>query len=344
MKNIWIDLENSPHVLFFEPIIKALKKQGFLVYVTARDYAQVSELVNLFKIESTIVGKHYGKNKFNKIIGLFIRSFQLFLTIYNKHIDLAFSHFSRSQLLAAKTFKIPTVVAYDYEYVQKLLFLKPDLFIVPEVLYKNSNLSMNKRYTYYPGLKENVYMQSFKFDNSLKKIFNINEKDILITVRPPATEAHYHNNKSSQLFELIIDYLLSDDNTKVLILPRTNEQADTIVSRWNKYIINNKIVIPHNAVNGIDLVNISDLVISGGGTMVREASVIDVPAYSFFCGKTGEVDKYLEKKGKLSIIRTPNDIKSKIKFVKKKKEKRKESIMNLTISSIINIINKLVNR
>ena len=41
---IWIDLDNTPHVIFFEPIIKQLKARGFPVLVTARDAFQVCEL------------------------------------------------------------------------------------------------------------------------------------------------------------------------------------------------------------------------------------------------------------------------------------------------------------
>lgn len=47
-KIIWIDLENSPHVLFFNPIIKELKRGGYKAVVTVRDYAQVIELADIF--------------------------------------------------------------------------------------------------------------------------------------------------------------------------------------------------------------------------------------------------------------------------------------------------------
>ena len=48
---IWIDFDNSPHVLFFDPIITELQKYGYEVVVTARDYAQVIELCKLFNIK-----------------------------------------------------------------------------------------------------------------------------------------------------------------------------------------------------------------------------------------------------------------------------------------------------
>ena len=43
-KKIWIDIDNSPHVPFFLPIIEELRKKGFEVDLTARDMYQVREL------------------------------------------------------------------------------------------------------------------------------------------------------------------------------------------------------------------------------------------------------------------------------------------------------------
>jgi hypothetical protein len=37
---IWIDLDNSPHVPLFAPIIKHFREHGVSVLVTARDHAQ----------------------------------------------------------------------------------------------------------------------------------------------------------------------------------------------------------------------------------------------------------------------------------------------------------------
>ena len=42
--SIWIDLENSPHVPFFVPIIKRLENEGYHILVTARGQSQTFEL------------------------------------------------------------------------------------------------------------------------------------------------------------------------------------------------------------------------------------------------------------------------------------------------------------
>jgi len=42
-KKIWIDLENTPHIPFFKPIIRELEQRGYTVVLTARDAFQVCE-------------------------------------------------------------------------------------------------------------------------------------------------------------------------------------------------------------------------------------------------------------------------------------------------------------
>src|SRR5262245_45389917 len=73
-KKIWIDLENTPHIPFFKPIIRELEKRGFSVVLTARDAFQVCELADKFGMKYTRIGKHYGKNRMLKAWGLARRS------------------------------------------------------------------------------------------------------------------------------------------------------------------------------------------------------------------------------------------------------------------------------
>jgi hypothetical protein len=44
----WIDLENTPHIPFFKPIIRELDQRGYTVVLTARDAFQVCELADKF--------------------------------------------------------------------------------------------------------------------------------------------------------------------------------------------------------------------------------------------------------------------------------------------------------
>ena len=133
-KKIWIDLENSPHIPFFKPIIKELESQGYEVFITARDCFQVCELADLFQLQYKKIGRHYGKNKALKVFGLLWRTFQLLPSIIKEKPDIAVSHFSRSQMLLSSLKKIPFAVIIDYEHTQWLPFVHPTRVIIPEAI------------------------------------------------------------------------------------------------------------------------------------------------------------------------------------------------------------------
>src|ERR1700688_1775816 len=153
-KKIWIDIDNSPHVPFFIPIIAELQKRGHKVLLTARDSYQVCELLEFHHLDCKVVGGHWGKNRFMKTLGTLVRASRLVPLAFNEKPDLAISVVSRAQLLACKALHIPMVVTFDYEFVEKMQFLQPDWILVPEVI-PDSAAGVAKRAIFrYPGLKE----------------------------------------------------------------------------------------------------------------------------------------------------------------------------------------------
>src|SRR5260370_18805313 len=70
---IWIDLDNTPHVPFFAPIIEELQKGNYSVMVTARDCFQVRELAHLFHLNYKLICHHSGKTRIRKVAGLCCR-------------------------------------------------------------------------------------------------------------------------------------------------------------------------------------------------------------------------------------------------------------------------------
>src|SRR5258707_13439521 len=66
---IWIDVDNTPHVPFFAPIIEELQKCNYSVMVTARDCFQVRQLADLLHLNYKLIGHHSGKIKILKLPG-----------------------------------------------------------------------------------------------------------------------------------------------------------------------------------------------------------------------------------------------------------------------------------
>jgi predicted glycosyltransferase len=61
-------------------------------------------------------------------------------------------------------------------------------------------------------------------------------------------------------------------------------------------------------VDGRSLVALADVVVSGGGTMNREAAALGTPVWSIFEGRLGAVDEMLARHGRLSLLRDPDEV------------------------------------
>jgi len=340
---VWIDLDNSPHVLFFDPIISELEKHDFNVVITARNYAQVIELANLFCLKYKKIGRHIGKRKLVKALGLVLRSMQLLPFAIKERPNLALSHGSRAQVIVAKLLGIKSIVAYDYELAKGLPFFKPNIAFVPEAIPdKKLNKKKVNKTVKYSGLKEDVYVHKFLPNPEIIEQLKLDEKKVIITIRPPANKAHYYVEKSDELLVETINYLVNLKNTQIIITPRTKEQGQELKSNWRKYFQTNKIIIPNKVVNGLNLIWYSDLVFSGGGTMIREAAALGVPAYSIFGSEIGSVDRYLESVGKLTILNDKENIYGKIDIVKRIKTLPKDIGDRRVLDEIVNQIIELI--
>jgi predicted glycosyltransferase len=343
---IWVDFENTPHVLILKPIIEELQRRNHQVFITARDCSQTLELANYFKMNAHRISHHHGKKKINKILGHVSRILRLLWFSRDKDISVALSHGSRSQIIAAGFLKIPTFVMWDYEYAS-LSFIHRfiDRLVVPEVLSVESfNCKIDsKKILKYPGIKEHIYVANLMNNGVALQQLSLDPGKIIITIRPPAVDAHYYNHRdgSNDLFLEALKYFSSFDQTILIVLARTKFQQENIIKFAQKNGNSKNIIFPPKAQNGIALIWNSDIVIGGGGTMNREAAVLNVPVYSIFQGKLGAVDRYLNKTGHLTIIRSKEDLKT-IKLIKRKHPqkphlKENRDLINYIVEEILEI-------
>jgi len=336
---VWIDLDNSPHVPFFAPIIEELQKRDYSIVVTARDCFQVRELADLFHLNYKLIGHHSGKSKIRKVAGLCSRALQLIPTILREKPDLAVSHCSRSQLIASTICRIPSFFLGDYEFATGWIFIYPTWHMRPEVIPDGDLPWSPSRNLKYPGIKEDVYVPRFVPDPSIRSQLGFQEEDMVVTMRPPASEAHYHNPQSDELFEAAVEFLSKKAELKLVALPRNEKQAMYLRKRWPELFSNGKMRIPEKVVDGLNLIWHSDLVISGGGTMNREAASLDVPVYSVFRGKIGAVDQFLSKAGRLVLLQSLEDLRTKILPIRRKRpatpQNRHSAALNRIVEQIV---------
>ena len=340
-RKIWIDLDNSPHVPFFLPIIRRLREEGHRVEISARDCFQTCELLDLAGIDYQKIGRHYGRSPIRKVLGLLVRSAQLYRFGRRKDFSVAVSHGSRALILAAKALSIANINMFDYEYSIFGLGIDnvPTKQILPAAI--TDDLLPRRidpgRVVKFQGFKEEVYVSEFRPDPDFINRAGFDDQKVIALLRPPATEANYHDPQSELLFQRVIELMLAHPNTLLVLLPRTSKQATALAQL--KKAGENRIVLPNKALDGLNLVWHSDLVISGGGTMNREAAFLGVPAYSIFTGQTSAVDKALIRQNKIVLISNEAQV-AEIKIEKRKRARDFEYQDNNPASTIINEILK----
>jgi predicted glycosyltransferase len=308
-QRIWIDLDNTPHVPFFRPIIRELEARDHEVIVTARDAFQVCELADLYGMNYTKVGRHYGKNPIRKVLGLVWRSLMLLPLVLRHRPTLALSHGARSQILVCNLLRIPTVMVMDYEHAKTPSLLRPRWEIVPQAISKERlHCATPERIMTYEGIKEDVYAPEFKPDPTLPGRLGLRSDRIVVTVRPPASEAHYHSDASDALFVAFMEIALARPDVQVVLLPRNKRQEQKLRIAHPHWFSGDRLVVPEFAVDGLNLLWNSDLVVSGGGTMNREAAALGLPVYSIFRGPTGSVDRQLEREGRLTMLKSVDEV------------------------------------
>jgi hypothetical protein len=207
----------------------------------------------------------------------------------------------------------------DYEHASKMYFMKVWV-IYPEIIPTEGRTSNRIRILKYPGIKEDVYLPSFHPDPQLRPRLGIAQDELLVTVRPPATEAHYHNPEADGLLEATLEKFSIMPGARVLLLPRNKHQENELRAAWTKEIASGKIVIPARVEDGMNIIWNSDLVVSGGGTMNREAAAMGVPVYSIFRGRIGAVDQFLSAQGRLVLLESVEQVRTQIRAVRRNRE------------------------
>lgn len=310
---IWIDLDNSPHAQFFPPIIRRLEEAGYSVLLTARRFGQVEEIAQAHGLGYTVIGQHRTPHFFfTRASATVARALRLAAFALRNRPAIAVNHGSRAQVIAAWLLGIPVMAIYDYEFVYSELFsrmatklLLPET--IPSLTLENQHVNMEKVIRY-PGYKENVYLSGWHDSPTVMDDLQLDPDRLIVTVRPPATWAHYQDPFSDVLFRALVERLRENEDAQVVVLPRTRAQGERLKHEYGMH--SPPFQVSERSVDALSLMARSDAVLSGGGTMAREAAIIGTPAYSLFAGKPGAVDAALERAGRLTILRKIEEVRN----------------------------------
>jgi len=309
---VWIDLTNSPHVLVMRPIVAALRADGHEVEVTARDFAQTLELCERLGVEHTAIGSHAGERLGRKAAGLASRSLALARWARGRGFDVALGHASNDVTVAAKLLRIPSATAFDYEWATVQHNVNCRLaraVVVPEAIppERLDRYGARGKLRRYSGLKEEYYLADFEPDAAVLEELGIDAEQPIAVVRTPPDASLYHRHESA-VFPRVLERLR--DRAQTVVLPRTprqREEIDAIAGGDFKATAAGapRLIVPERAIDAQSLIAHADLVVSGGGTMNREAVALGAPVLTTFEGRLGAVDEGLLRDGRLRRLEDP---------------------------------------
>ncbi len=270
---IWIDLANSPHVATFEPVVERLRNDGYDVALTVREHAQTLPLaIDAFgesALEQIGGSSPPGRVAKGKAIGG--RALALERYARATRPDLALSHGSYAQIIAARASRTPSVTMMDYEFqpANHLSFRLASTVVVPEVFPADALSRQGgraRKVVRYPGFKEEIYLGRRAPDAAVLAQLGLDPARIIVVLRPPPEGALYHRSGNDE-FERVVTEASRRDDLEVVALPREKAQ----IARYAELP---GVLVPDRPVAGWDLLANADLMIGAGGTMNREAALL----------------------------------------------------------------------
>ena len=302
---VWIDLANSPHPLLFHPIAERLEGEGAEVVVTVRDHAQTRELALERWPGAEVIGAASPAGRLAKPRAMASRVAALTRWGRRQRPDVALSHNSYAQILAARALGVRAVTAMDYEHqpANHLAFRTAARILLPEAVPAEKVRRQGARRAKvirYPGLKEEVYLADFSPDPEAAGALGLAEDDLALAVARAAPAGAAYHPGENPLFERTLRLLDDRGEHRVVVLARHPEQRRAIAALGLE-----RVVVPEGAVDGRSLLWAADLFVGAGGTMTREAALLGVPTYSVFAGRQAAVDRLLAERGALVQLDDP---------------------------------------
>jgi len=307
MARVWVDLTNPAHVIVLRPLVQLLEAGGHEVTLTARPLSHTTELLDDWGHPYTAIGHHGGASRVGKALAAGSRTAQAFAFARGKRFDYGLAHGSTDLPPVGRLLRIPNTTMFDYEWARLQHELNCRLatrVLVPDAIPAERLEPYGARppkLVQYPGLKEEYYLGDFEPDESVLGELGLDPSRVIAVVRTAPSYALYLGGSENELLPRVLRRLLGEE-AQVVVLARTDDQRRALRE------LEGSLIVPEHAVDGRSLAALADLVVSAGGTMIREAAVLGTPVWSIFEGRLGAVDELLIAQGRVHFLRDPGEL------------------------------------
>ncbi|MDK2372654.1 MAG: DUF354 domain-containing protein [Candidatus Korarchaeota archaeon] len=278
---LWIDVVNEPHVRLWRRFLRRYPQETL---VTVRRKGPLVELARRLLGQDFLVVGRWGRTKEEKLRAFAERVRELAELVDELDVSAATSKGSAEQARVAFGLGIPFVALNDNDLpphvITRLTFPLSTVAVVPECF---------RGPTYGPTLRfKGVFEVSHVLDyleeptREEHRRLGLREGGYVI-VRPPPVGSHYL--EVAEHFEDAVSRLLRSTGLDEVRMPR---EGGIVLPDGSRY---------EGVVDGLDLISTSAGVLSGGGTMIREAALLGIPAISLFPREEPCVTEVLMREG-----------------------------------------------
>lgn len=306
---VWIDVVTPKQALFFHPLAAELRKAGHQVYATARRYREVEELAKLIGFGVDSIGAHGGGSRYGKLMASAQRVRLLAEKVSDFAPDCAVSFSSPECARVAFGLAVPHVCVNDSPHAESVARLTVPLsaalttpWIIPYHEWTRYGIG-RKRITRYRALDPAAWIRRRAHGNAEPSYFNLDPAKRTITVRLEESFASYLLGTDLSSTEALLEGIARNfGDCNVVVLGRYAEQVAAVEKRFGSTFI-----VPKKVVDGLQLLDVTDVFVGMGGTMTAEACLLGVPAISGYPGESYLVESYLIRRGLLIRPNTLDD-------------------------------------
>ncbi|MFX1364342.1 MAG: DUF354 domain-containing protein [Promethearchaeota archaeon] len=305
-KRIWIDIEQPKTAIMFNSLYKKFENEGIKLLITARDYDSTFQILENYGVDYMKIGRHGGDKIEEKLCAYIERLNQLFPIINKFSPDYFVTFLSVEGTRIAYGLKTPSIGMNDEprnKPVCKLIHPFIDNVIVPKCIPKELYIQLHadpEKIIRYNGLDEIAWLSEYTPNPEILNNLDL-EKGKFLIMRTEPTHASYLIGKIKPEETLISKFLppifKAFPNYKYLILVRSKIQEQFLLKELINLNKEKNIIITRYLPNLVDLCFYGGIIISGGGTIVRESSLLNVPSIEFYPGESAPQEKFLISEG-----------------------------------------------
>ena len=275
---IWFDILTPKQLLFFEPMIKRMKK-NHTVLCTSRNYNQVTHLAKIRNLKLVVIGKHGGSKRHDKLNASLHRAKSLSLRIKGFSPDISISFCSPEAARVSYGLGIVHICFSDSPHataVMRLVIPLVQKLLIPWIIPKKEFTKFgieSKDIINYKAIDAAVIAKRKTSKNNKTRSKEKLRKIILIRVEE---EYASYSTKRRPAIPIIKEIIKNFSNEEIVVMGRYSSQVKHLEQVFGK-----KIRVLRKVIDSKILLENTDVFIGSGGTMTAESALLGVPTISY---------------------------------------------------------------